>query len=163
MKGLDVARDGPIWVAGTVLRNGTRAYGVVWSRAKDGNNWTEIASDDVDLSSVSASADGAVFAAGRSVWKLDADQFTRVADKEEVVESLWAASSKRVWIARGGVRFVRTGSSETAVGIDSTEPMVRRGHGSGSHVWAVSANRVWQLLKDEDASPPTKLVIKQPE
>lgn len=74
--------------------------------------------------------------------KLDDEQFSRDSDQGELVDSLWAESSKRVWFARGGAPFVWTRGVETAVCIDTPEGLVRIIHGSNSHVWAASANRV---------------------
>jgi hypothetical protein len=163
LKSIDVARDGTLWVVGTVLMNDNPTSGMVWTRPPEHTEWTEIPIDDVELSSVSVSANGAVYAAGSSVWKFEAGKFARVSGSEEAfVDSLWAESSERVWFIRRGKPFLLTGGIEVAVALDSEEEPLTGIHGYGSTVWATSAYQVWQLQTDQVSRPLTKVVLSAP-
>jgi hypothetical protein len=161
LKNLDVTKEGTLWVAGTVFMNGKPTSGMVWTRAKGDKAWTEIRVDDTELSNVSASADGGVFVAGRSLWKLAAGKFELVSTGKDEIASLWAESRERVWLVRNSVPLVWSAGSERAVGVDPPDS-VSKIHGSGAHVWAMSMHQVWQLRADDARTTPTVLTITEP-
>lgn len=161
LKNLDVTHEGTLWVAGAVLMDGKPTSGMVWTRAKGEKAWTEIAVDDTELSNVSASADGGVFVAGRSLWKLGAGKFELISDGKDEVGSLWAQSRERIWLVRNGVPLVWSAGSERRVAVDPPDSVAKI-HGSGAHVWAISMNQVWQLRQDDAATTPTVLTISEP-
>lgn len=145
LKDLEVTADGTLWVAGQVLMHGQPTSGMLWKRVKGEKSWTEIPVDDIALSAVSVGTDGAVFAAGKSLWKLTGEKLERVSEGKEEIASLWVESGSRVWLVREGAPFVYLSDKEQLVELDAPRESLDRVHGSGKHVWAMSRSGVWQL------------------
>jgi hypothetical protein len=163
LKGLDVARDGTLWVAGAVVREQVQS-GMVWSRRKPRAAWTEISVEDPELHSVSVADDGSVWLAGNSLWRLDDSAFVRLtASGNQPIASVWAQNQSEAWITTtNGPRWF-SGGRDVAVPIDPAEgPFDGRIDGAGKHIWVVSNLYAWRLERGDAPPAVHTLSITEP-
>lgn len=162
LRDLEVTADGTLWVAGSVLMHGQPTSGMLWKKSQADKAWTEIPIDDVALAGVSVGSDGAVFAVGKSLWKVTAGKAERASEGKAEVSSLWVQSAERVWLVRNGAPVVYMDGVERPVEIEASAESLERIHGSGEHVWAISQSRVWQLQNGGASAVPVSLRVDTP-